>query len=96
MVHTKEKNFACTYCGKKFGLKYNMNVHERMHKGQGRKCKYCPRVFTQPLTLKNHLQQHQKKNHVVSDDAKVREAQKIVGARGRPSVQQMVESEDEN
>ena len=39
MVHTKEKNFACEFCGKRFGLKQNMKVHEKIHFRGGRKPK---------------------------------------------------------
>ena len=86
MVHTKEKNFACSVCGKKFGLKHNMVVHERMHKGQGRKCDYCSRVFTQPSTLKNHMLIHKQKKHVKTNDPTLREKQIVKASKGRPSI----------
>ena len=88
MVHTKEKNFECSVCGKRFGLKHNLNVHERMHKGQGKPCLYCIRTFTVAATLKNHVLQHKEKNHAITDDPQIKQTQIIKASRGRPSLQQ--------
>ena len=84
MVHTKEKNFECSICGKRFGLKHNLSVHERQHTGGGKPCMYCVRTFSVPATLKNHIQQHKNKNHIITNDPKIKESQIIRVARGRP------------
>ena len=65
-----------------------MVVHERMHKGQGRKCDYCVRVFTQPQTLKNHMLIHKQRKHIKTSDPEIRQAQIVKVARGRPSIPQ--------
>ena len=85
VVHTKEKNFECSFCGKRFGLKQNMKVHEKIHRGQGKKCEYCPRTFTNNKILNNHYEKHKDLEHEKTLDPEMQKMQLIQSKQGRPS-----------
>lgn len=61
LVHTGEKNFACSICDKRFSLEYNMKIHERIHMGvKPHICEKCGHSFAQAANLKMHMQRHER------------------------------------
>jgi len=95
VVHTKEKKFECSFCGKRFGLKQNMKVHEKIHRGQGKKCEYCPRTFTSTKLLNSHYEKHKAMEHEKTSDPDIQKTQMIQSKQGRPSTASIESMMDE-
>ena len=55
-VHDKQKNYKCEICGKKFGLKTNLNTHVKTvhEKQRNYKCKLCGKGFGFKHVLNTH------------------------------------------
>ena len=61
-VHEKIYDHECTYCGKKFSNKGNLNQHESVHTGITQfQCHLCGKQCRRKSELEKHLLQHKKK-----------------------------------
>ncbi|XP_068225472.1 zinc finger protein 600-like [Palaemon carinicauda] len=57
--HSEEKRHKCSTCGKVFGLKHNLRLHERIHKNQKSfACKLCGKAFIRKDHAKSHMVVH--------------------------------------
>jgi len=77
-VHEKIYDHECTYCGKKFSNKGNLNQHESVHTGITQyQCHLCGKQCRRKSELEKHLIQH--KNKTTPDDmaAKLEPIQKM-------------------
>ena len=61
-VHEKIYDHECTYCGKKFSNKGNLNQHESVHTGITQfQCHLCGKQCRRKSELEKHLSQHKNK-----------------------------------
>ncbi|XP_064080875.1 zinc finger protein 678-like isoform X2 [Macrobrachium nipponense] len=57
--HSDEKPHKCSTCGKVFGLKHNLKLHERIHNSeQSLVCKLCGKTFIRSDHAKSHMVVH--------------------------------------
>lgn len=59
-LHTDEKNFACTFCGKLFRYSTGLRLHTRYQHTNERpyKCDNCEKKFVDITSLKVHMTIH--------------------------------------
>uniref|UniRef100_A0A4W5NDJ3 C2H2-type domain-containing protein n=1 Tax=Hucho hucho TaxID=62062 RepID=A0A4W5NDJ3_9TELE len=55
----KEKRFPCSFCGKAFSFRKQVEIHQRMHTGEKPfGCQLCRASFSQSSSLKRHQRVH--------------------------------------
>ncbi|XP_055765434.1 zinc finger and SCAN domain-containing protein 21-like isoform X2 [Salvelinus fontinalis] len=55
----KEKHFPCSFCGKAFSFRKQMEIHQRMHTGEKPfGCQLCRASFSQSSSLNRHQRVH--------------------------------------
>ncbi|XP_055765058.1 zinc finger protein 143-like isoform X1 [Salvelinus fontinalis] len=55
----KEKRFPCSFCGKAFSFRKQVEIHKRMHTGEKPfGCQLCRASFSQSSSLKRHQRVH--------------------------------------
>nr|XP_046181930.1 zinc finger protein 69 homolog [Oncorhynchus gorbuscha] len=55
----KEKRFPCSFCGKAFSFRKQVEIHQRMHTGEKPfSCHLCRASFSQSFSLKRHQRVH--------------------------------------
>ncbi|CDQ57634.1 unnamed protein product [Oncorhynchus mykiss] len=55
----KEKRFPCSFCGKAFSFRKQVEIHKRMHTGEKPfGCQLCQASFSQSSSLKRHQRVH--------------------------------------
>ena len=66
VLHTDEKRFVCTTCGKEFRTKIQLKTHKASHtEARIHKCKICPggKTFNTKAKLNKHMVYHYDPTH---------------------------------
>ncbi|KAL3273275.1 hypothetical protein HHI36_014729 [Cryptolaemus montrouzieri] len=56
-IHTKNKPYICSNCGKSFAIKSELTIHKKIHSDQYQ-CNICFKTFVVPSKLQRHLRTH--------------------------------------
>ena len=60
MTEITKKEFRCSYCGKTFGHRGNLNQHVKLHPGQFKyNCQSCKKGFNKIGNYKAHVRAHE-------------------------------------
>lgn len=54
-THNAHLVYACNFCDKRFGCKYNLRAHMRMHTVKSNECPHCFKRFTRSSGMDRHV-----------------------------------------